>query len=94
MIYALALTNLATLVLLGYLIHRTTEERRNLMSAALVANGQPDAARTVRQPSPAEVRKAFEAQIEAQEKLREQVVENGGVFSAANPFGVSLPEGV
>ena len=79
---ALAHISLIISILLSY------RERRTLIAAMLQVNGEPDAARRLAPIVPS--KEAAKAAVQTQR----EIVENGGVFSAANPFGNSKPMGV
>lgn len=77
------------LILMHYVsLRQSHEEREALTRAMLQANNRPDAARLV---APTINKKEAEARIKA---VKEEIRENGGVFSAANPFGAKKPEGI
>ena len=90
-IVALAVTNVAALLAVVQVQRLSSQERRILFSASLEAQGLTDAARRAASPTMDEAKSAVEAQVRKMNEIKE----NGGVFSAANPFGnVVKPEGV
>lgn len=85
MIYALvALAAFAqlTTVVVATLAYR---ERRQIIGAMLQATGATDAARRLA-PAPSK------AEVQAQVELQREIMENGGVFTAQNPFGNPPPK--
>jgi hypothetical protein len=89
-VLALAATNMATVLALVVSLRQASQERRILFAASLEANGATDAARRAASPTMDEAKGAVEQQL----KRMAEVKENGGVFSASNPFGSVKPEGV
>ncbi len=80
----LALGGNATAVATIVLAHR---ERKQLFAAVLQVHGRGDAARRLAPvgtppPTPKEA-----------VEMQKEIMENGGVFSAGNPFGSRPPEG-
>ena len=77
----IANVNLAVALVLAY------RERKQLIAAMLQANGKVDAARRLTHAE--EHTKAKEAI-----KMQKEIMENGGAFSANNPFGNTKPVGI
>lgn len=76
MIYALAVTNAISLLALAYSLRLASQERRILFAASLQAGGKTDAARRAAGPTHAEAKAAVEQQL----KIKQELMENGGVF--------------
>ncbi len=90
LVYALVALNVSTLAALLYIVHVSSQERRILWASALAAGEHADAARVAGKRTPAEDRKAVEDQIALGKALKE----DGGVFSAQNPFASRKPLGI
>ncbi len=86
MIHVLAVTNVCSLLALAYALRLSSTERRILFAASLEAGGKTDAARRASGPTHAEAHKAVEQQL----KLKQELLENGGVFDPTRnkPVGI------
>lgn len=89
-IVALAVTNVAALLAVLQVQRLSSQERRILFAASLESKGLADAARRASAPTMDEAKSAVESQV----KKMNEIKENGGVFSSANPFGHVKPEGI
>lgn len=85
MIYALAAMAIGAQVTTISVAWFSFRERRQLIGAMLQATGQGDAARRLA-PAPAK------AEVQAALEMQKEIMENGGVFTAANPFGTQPPK--
>jgi hypothetical protein len=86
MIPALVICAVSGNLLAGVVSYLAYRERRSLVAAALQANGHTSAARRVADSEPSK------AMVKAEIEMQKELIENGGVFSAQNPFGNIPPK--
>ncbi len=85
MIYAILILgglNALLILLFALGLHIASQERKVMVSAMLAASGKTMASRIASQGTPAQQQALVQQSLDA----RKEMIENGGTFSAQNPF--------